>query len=431
MSDPNQRIRLMDQFLAANPCKWDFTHMVDERPLQHIRLDKLRYRWQHTDLNPDQDPMRWKAYQILEFRLRNGLDQVLAESGEPAKLYHSIKKDGLKNPLIVKRYGDEYFCIVGNTRLAVLRGMASEDARGHNSYLLTERDKAEMRKWRAAHPANASNMNDPDRPSLQYRPESGAACDAWLSVPCIIAKQTDSWNDWTEARMFSAPVNESGESPIEERRHFERLKYALLYEEYGYAMGPQRLEALRRWFKDHGGESSIPHLHDGPTRSFLRTWLDVGCGLGETRDVAREFALDWRGAEVLEQLSEKDDVDLIWGVHELRYSHYLDFKTAGEDRFRSGIPFPKSDLVTCLDVMEHILPEDTDEALRELWRVTGKILVISISWDEEDGGKQIGAKLHINIHSKEWWVDKFLEVCEKPVRVFDEESGGATFEVRR
>jgi hypothetical protein len=355
--------------------------MTDERPLESVRLDQLRYRWQHVDLNPDLDPMRWKGYSILEFRCRNDSEKMLVEDSPEGKLWRSIREGGLKNPLIVKRYGDEYFVIVGNTRLAVLRGMASEDARHWN--------------------ANPK--------MIRKRPTSGPGCDAWLSVPCIVAKQTDSWNDWTEARMFSAPVDESGNSPIEERRHFERLKYALLYEEYGYGMGELRLAALRGYLNSWSG------YEEGTT------WLDVGCGKAETRDVARENGLQWEGAEVLETLAHPigpEDVELIWGVHDLSCYSTVD------NRF---------DLVTCLDVLEHILPEDTDAALRELWRVTDKVLLLSISWSEDDGGKQIGAKLHINIRSREAWVDLIEDACPglSALRVFDEDAGGATFEVRR
>jgi len=219
--------------------------------------------------------------------------------------------------------------------------------------------------------------------------------------------------------MFSAPVNESGESPIEERRHFERLKYALLYEEYGYAMGKDRLEALWRWLDDE-------IILERP----LKTWLDVGCGKGETRELATEADLVWRGAEVLETLAAPviEDVVLVWGVHELSYPPERLRDTAWR-----GMPIEKHDLVTCLDVLEHILPDDTEAALSELWRVTGKVLLLTISWCEDDGGKQIGAKLHINIRSQEEWVDLIERAVSDSatIRVFDADGSGGTFEVRR
>jgi len=114
-----------------------------------------------------------------------------------------------------------------------------------------------------------------------------------------------------------------------------------------------------------------------------RSWLDVGCGPGETQHLARALWFDeWRGCEVVESVCGPD-VDLIPGAHALPYD--------------TG----SYDIVTANDVMEHILEEDVPAALYEMHRVARRGVLLGIS--------QVPGPHHPTIKSTEWWIDRIIE----------------------
>ena len=66
------------------------------------------------------------------------------------------------------------------------------------------------------------------------------------------------------------------------------------------------------------------------------------------------------------------------------------------------LPFSENefDVVTCFDVIEHILPEDTEAVLKELDRVARLAIILCIA---NYPSKHNGVDLHINIrHYKSW-----------------------------
>jgi hypothetical protein len=59
------------------------------------------------------------------------------------KVYESIKNEGIKNPLIVKKYSDTLYRVrVGNQRLAVLRALGIEEV----DCIATSEDPMEFKK---------------------------------------------------------------------------------------------------------------------------------------------------------------------------------------------------------------------------------------------------------------------------------------------
>ena len=64
--------------------------------------------------------------------------------------------------------------------------------------------------------------------------------------------------------------------------------------------------------------------------------------------------------------------------------------------------------VTAFDVMEHLIPEDTDLVLKEFKRVSIKGLIFSICY-RPSGILVDGNNLHPNVHDKNWWIKKLIK----------------------
>lgn len=157
---------------------------------------------------------------------------------------------------------------------------------------------------------------------------------------------------------------------LDDRREAEIAKYREAYTDQRYRMKEWRQEILREWL--------------AVANRRCVSYLDVGCGRGESLTIARDIGMDARGCEVVESLCDGSDVDLIPGGHVLPYR---------DDAF---------DAVSCCDVLEHVLEEDVPVMLRELSRVAGVALLLGIS------GKP--GPLHITCHPPDWWEKQVLDV---------------------
>ncbi|MFW6242673.1 MAG: class I SAM-dependent methyltransferase [bacterium] len=61
--------------------------------------------------------------------------------------------------------------------------------------------------------------------------------------------------------------------------------------------------------------------------------------------------------------------------------------------------------ITAFDVMEHLIPDDTDVVLNEFKRVATKGFIFSICY-RPSGILVEGNNLHPNVHDKDWWIKK-------------------------
>lgn len=164
------------------------------------------------------------------------------------------------------------------------------------------------------------------------------------------------------------------------QRQAEIEKYTRAYQDPHYRMGDQR------------HRDAVAALFDLPVRSSL---LDVGAGRGELIQSALALGFDQvQGTDVVPSLC-RDNISYA-EVH--------------------AIPFEDGefDVVTCLDVLEHILPEDTDQAVSELARVTRSVAVISVAnfsdvWH--------GVELHINRRAYDEWHVIFATYFEQVQRL--------------
>lgn len=130
---------------------------------------------------------------------------------------------------------------------------------------------------------------------------------------------------------------------IEQQRRQEHDKYRQAYTWDWYKQGDERRDIITRV------------LTDLPLRGTL---LDVGTGRGETLQIAEARGYQPQGTEVVDALLNE----------RVTYAEV------------HALPFADGafDVVTCLDVLEHLVPTDTQAALAELGRVAGRVLILSI-----------------------------------------------------
>lgn len=149
----------------------------------------------------------------------------------------------------------------------------------------------------------------------------------------------------------------------------EYAKYSEAYSNPGYRM--------------HGArqDNAQTDLRNIPIRTSL---LDVGCGRGEMLDFAEFLQFDHvQGVEVCRTLCDGNRILQIEGGHKL--------------------PFVDGDfdVVTCNDVIEHVLRGDDELLCREIDRVAAKhILITANNWPSTLAD---GTDLHINKRPYEEW----------------------------
>lgn len=142
-------------------------------------------------------------------------------------------------------------------------------------------------------------------------------------------------------------------------REAEVARYERAYQDSSYRLGVRRRLHIHR------------HLDRIPRGSLL----DVSTGRGETLKMARDLGhTPVHGTEAVPYLCDGVNV-----THALVHD----------------LPFPDDafDTVTMFDVMEHLLPEDTEAACRELARAARKRVLLTIC---NRPHVFQGADLHIN-----------------------------------
>ena len=125
---------------------------------------------------------------------------------------------------------------------------------------------------------------------------------------------------------------------------------------------------------------SMQDIQSIPTGS---TYLDVGCGRGETLAMASEHGLIAFGTEIVPALCD--------GVTVIRADI-------------TDLQFDSFDYVSCYDVLEHLPIADIGPALNELFRVAEKTLFITTN----DNRSHVGnTELHLTRKPQHWWEQEF------------------------
>lgn len=122
------------------------------------------------------------------------------------------------------------------------------------------------------------------------------------------------------------------------------------------------------------------------------SFLDVGAGRGEMIDLAVTLGFERvQGTEVVPELLKHP-------LMRQAEAHSLPFKTATWD------------VVCCFDVLEHLIPDDVEAAIRELFRVARHVVLVSAA---EDSHRADGVELHISRRPLADWQALLIAVAGK------------------
>ena len=158
-------------------------------------------------------------------------------------------------------------------------------------------------------------------------------------------------------------------------------------------------EALSEKEKYHRMWSMLSYRQDSPAERIVDTILkqlqptgriiDFGCGTG--RAAARISA---KGHDVV----------------------LVDFASNCRDEEAAGLPFIELDLSEpmplrerfgyCIDVMEHIPPDQVDNVIRNIMGSASSVF-FQISTVSDKMGAMINRSLHLSVHPHKWWREKF------------------------
>lgn len=112
--------------------------------------------------------------------------------------------------------------------------------------------------------------------------------------------------------------------------------------------------------------------------------LDYGCGKG------------WQYTD--------DEIHKEWGVPlPTLYDPYVK-----EYSKLPGVGTKYFDLVLCVDVMEHILPDEIDKILHELFFL-GNFVYFHIDTKPALKTFSCGTNFHTSLYEKDWWINKLNE----------------------
>lgn len=147
----------------------------------------------------------------------------------------------------------------------------------------------------------------------------------------------------------------------------EQEKYQRCYREPNYRMGARR--------QAHVVADLVAEIKPGDS------FLDVGCGRGEIIDLLGRRGVEVRGFDLVPELCDGKRV-----IH-------------GD---MAALPFADGefDFVGCFDVVEHLPEDEVDQALNELFRVAGRVLMITTN----DRRSHLGdLELHLTRKPYDWW----------------------------
>jgi hypothetical protein len=116
-----------------------------------------------------------------------------------------------------------------------------------------------------------------------------------------------------------------------------------------------------------------------------KTSLDAGCAIGLLVEALRDRGVDAEGIDFSEFAIARSRDDI---------RPHLTVGSITE-------PFQKRyDLITCLEVLEHLSPRDVDTAIANLCAFTDELVVSSTPMHFRD-------PTHTNIHPQEYWTERF------------------------
>lgn len=189
----------------------------------------------------------------------------------------------------------------------------------------------------------------------------GDVSQADVQVDCAVMMETIS----TQAGQTDAPATDYGRS---------------YYQNYWGGGGPY--ERNDRWLRFFG------EVADGIIRDFHpASVLDAGCAMGFLVEALRKRGVDASGIDISEYAISQ--------VHESAAPHC---RVASLTEPLEG----RYDLITCIEVIEHVPPAEADLAIANLCGATDRLLFSSTPED-------FGEPTHLNVQPPEAWSVKLAQ----------------------
>lgn len=122
----------------------------------------------------------------------------------------------------------------------------------------------------------------------------------------------------------------------------------------------------------------------------IKTHLDIGCAYGFLSKYMNELGYLSHG------------VDLPYSILDAGKKYLYPCDIAKEN-IHEVVPYPKYDFVTCIEVLEHIYPEDEEKAIKNVVSMANRYILFSSIADDED------EPTHVNLHDRDYWIEKFAQ----------------------
>ncbi len=150
--------------------------------------------------------------------------------------------------------------------------------------------------------------------------------------------------------------------------------YEELYKIPSYRMMPKRLAILTSLLREWLGPA------DAISCESPWSYLDVSCGRGESLDAA-----------LTTPFSVITGTEAIWDLVATKRNVLHAVLPEGLGQFKAE----SYHVVSCIDVLEHILREDWEPSVKELARVCSSRLILCISNVKDGYGRLVGHPLHV------------------------------------
>jgi 2-polyprenyl-3-methyl-5-hydroxy-6-metoxy-1,4-benzoquinol methylase len=181
-------------------------------------------------------------------------------------------------------------------------------------------------------------------------------------------------------------IDTAGDEQAQERSQEGDAQKTAVATDYGadyyehYSQGELSYEHSAHWLAFFG------HIADRLIEDFHpRTSLDAGCAIGLLVEAMHDRGVRAEGIDFSDFAIAKsrDDIRPLLTVGSI---------TSPLDK--------RYDLITCLEVLEHLTPEDADQAIVNLCAATDELIVSSTPMHYRD-------PTHTNIHPQEYWTERF------------------------
>ena len=164
-----------------------------------------------------------------------------------------------------------------------------------------------------------------------------------------------------------------------------------------YFQGGKKESNYENYIEQALGPSEI--LAETLSRFFApKTVLDVGCAVGHTINKLRQFGIESYGKDISSWAVEKANRS---------YINRLDFS----NEKINGV----YDLVFSYDVVEHVLPDRLGFALDNMWRASGRHLLVVPAVYNNGETMDPNEPRHLIFKPYEWWVSQLKSITGRPL----------------